>query len=317
MPTYKVDIVGPDGGKGSITVNASDPQSAMENAQQGGNTPMGSPAQVDAGPNAQTSSINYTSGSNSGGVYNTNVANNNSAAPKGNATTGQTQGDPGSAFGYNGGQSGTTAADRTKSIYEGRDNESLQQWMQRIFRQGTRDFGGTLSPDASNPYGRTPYANWFQNRYQDVVPANLALQRLLTNSGQTQDFGPDMEAGMKGFQTTGAGRGFGTGSQGAEENLGKLNDLLNDFAQQKTGGLSNDQVTMLGSLMDSPQQANALVNAQLAGGAGANPFASGYIQSLESRMMNDYFDNPVDQDPAKNGTYLNNLMTRLNLRRPG
>ena len=269
------------------------------------------------GQQAAQASTNDRSNTSTGSAGGNVATNNNSAAPKGNATTGDTKGDPGSAFGYNAGSSGTTAADRTKSIYEGRDNESLQQWMQRIFRQGTRDFGGTLSPDASNPYGRTPYANWFQNRYQDVVPANLALQRLLTNSGQTQDFGPDMEAGMKGFQTTGAGRGFGTGSQGAEENLGKLNDLLNDFTQNKTGGLSNDQVMMLGSLMDSPQQANALVNAQLAGGAGANPFASGYIQSLESRMMNDYFDNPVDQDPAKNGTYLNNLMTRMNLRRPG
>src|SRR5262245_30874764 len=40
MPQYDVSIVGPDGGQGTIRVNASDPDAAVKNASQGGNTPI-------------------------------------------------------------------------------------------------------------------------------------------------------------------------------------------------------------------------------------------------------------------------------------
>lgn len=307
MPKFEVPITGPDGSKGTITVNASDAQAAVKNAAQGGNTATGSATPVAAGPNAQTSSINYTAGGGGGGSTTYN------AGAQGPATTGSTKADPGTNWGFTGGGVGGTPEDRTKSIYEGKDNETLQQWMQRVFRQSTRDFGGALSPDADNPYGRTPYANWFQNRYTDVVPANLLLSKLLTNSGMGEDFAPGMEAGMKNFQSTGEGRGFGTGVEGAQGNLGKLNDLMNSFANENTAGLSPEQVTALGGLMDSPQNTTALVNAQLAGSIGANPLASKYLSQIESQSMNDYFDDVVGQSPKTNGTFLQNLLRRINM----
>lgn len=69
MPVYQVPITGADGTPGTITVNASNEASAVENAAQGGNTAIGGATQVAAAPNAQTSSMNYTrgGGGNSGG----------------------------------------------------------------------------------------------------------------------------------------------------------------------------------------------------------------------------------------------------------
>jgi hypothetical protein len=256
----------------------------------------------------------YNTGSTgAGGVATTNSTSDPNAKPKTKANADGSTPDPGTIFGMTGGANGTTEADRTKSIYEGRQGEELGQWMQRVFRQGTRDFGGTLSPDADNPYGRTPYANWFQNRYNDVVPANIVLGKLLNNTGGDQDFAQTMEGGMKDFMTSGVGRGFGTGTQGASENLGKLNSLLNGFGNNATEGLSPDQVAMLGSLNDSPAQQKAMFNAQIAGGMGANPFAANYVNSLAERLQADYFDDMVGNDPAKNGTFLQNLMQRLNM----
>ncbi|RPJ72317.1 MAG: hypothetical protein EHM24_09560 [Acidobacteria bacterium] len=63
MPQYVVELQG----GGSITVNASDPQAAMENATQGGNTPVGSANLTAPSPNALTSSIDYTAPSAQGG----------------------------------------------------------------------------------------------------------------------------------------------------------------------------------------------------------------------------------------------------------
>lgn len=306
MPVYNVPIIGPDGGAGTIKVNARDPESAVENASQGGNTPTGGATQTNADPNSLDSQSSGGGGGGGGGgqgPYNTGNA----------ATVGASTANPGTAFGYGNNTQGDDNTDRTKAIYEGRDNETLQDWMGRVFRQGTRDFGGALSPDADNPYGRTPYANWFQNRYSDVVPANIVLSQLLNNTGGAQDFAPGMEAGMKDFMSSGTGRGFGTGTQGAGQNLGKLNDLLNSFMNGDQANLSPDQVAVLGSMNDSPQQQMAMVNAQLSGGMGANPFASQYVTSLGSRLQKDYYDDIVGNAPNKQGSFLQNLMQRLNM----
>jgi hypothetical protein len=308
VPKYQVPITGPDGTSGTITVNASDEAAAIENASQGGNTPSGGATQVDAGPNAATSS----GGGGGSSTYNTGGA---GGAGKPDATTGASQANPGTMFGFKGGSAGNTAEDRVKASYEAKDNETLPQWMQRVMRQGTRDFGGVLSPDASNPYGRTPYAQWFQNRYADVVPANIVLSKLLNNTGNDQDFAQTMQGGMRDFLGTGTGRGFGMGTQEAGQNMGSLNDLLNAFNAGNTGNLSPDQMTMLGSINDSPQQQMAMMNAQLSGGIGANPFAAGYARNLQAQMMNDYYDDIVGHAPGVggNGTFLNSFMKKLNM----
>lgn len=71
MPQYVVDIVGPDGGKGTITVNASNPEAAMQNASQGGNTPVGMSG-GGGGGGTQSSSTGGTQQSGGGGQsYNT------------------------------------------------------------------------------------------------------------------------------------------------------------------------------------------------------------------------------------------------------
>jgi hypothetical protein len=244
-----------------------------------------------------------------------NTYNTNSGGP---ATTGSTKADPGTNFGYGGSAKGDASTDRTRSIYEGRPGESLDQWMGRVFRQSTRDYGGVLSPDADNPLGRTPYANWFQNRYSDVVPANQLLSKLLTNSGMGEDFAPNMQGSMQDFFANGTGRGFGTGVQGSQQNLGSLNDLLNSFAAGNQEGLSPEQVTALGGIMDDPNMAMTLVNAQLSGGIGANPLASKYIAELGKRSVSDYYDDIVGQspDPSKGqGTFLNNFLKRINYAR--
>jgi hypothetical protein len=301
-----VPITGPDGTAGTITVNASDENAAVENASQGGNTATGGATQVDAGPNAQTSSLNMTAGGG-GNAYNTG-----GPGGGGKATVGNTKADPGTAFSYGAGSAGGSEADRTKSIYEGKEGETLQNWMDRVFRQSTRDFGGVLSPDANNPYGRTPYAQWFQNRYSDVVPANIVLGQLLGNTGSMDNFAGDMESGMKAFQEGGVGRGLGINGQ-SQQNLGELNDLLNSFMSGNTEGLSPVQRGILGQLNDSPNQQAALINAQLSGGLGANPFASTYVKGLQSRMLNDYYDDVVGQAPNKNGSYLQNFMKTMGM----
>jgi hypothetical protein len=227
----------------------------------------------------------------------------------------QTQGNEGTNYGYQGAGPGGTETDRTKSIYGYRAGEKLPDWMQRVFQQGTRDFGGALSPDSSNPYGRTPYATWFQNQYQNVVPANMLLQQILTNSGGSSDFAPNTQAGIEAFMNGGDGRGFGTGTAGAQANLGKLNDMLNAFANKNTSGLSSDQNDMLGELMDNPSDVLAMVNAQLSGGQGANPLAARYVQNIGQRMLDEYYDDPVGHAPDTHGTYLQNLMKQLNMAR--
>jgi hypothetical protein len=71
MPVFQVPIQDQNGEEGTVTVNASDAQAASFNAAQGTggqtNTIVGMPTQVAAGPNAQASSVNRTSGSGSGG----------------------------------------------------------------------------------------------------------------------------------------------------------------------------------------------------------------------------------------------------------
>jgi hypothetical protein len=312
-------------GGGSITVNASSPEAARENAGVGAGASVvagGHQAHQDNGTSVMNSgSENYEHPEGYGDVYNTGTTgaggvattNDPNAKPKTKASADGSTPDPGTIFGMTGGANGTTEADRTKSIYEGRQGEALDDWMKRVFRQGTRDFGGTLSPDADNPYGRTPYANWFQNRYADVVPANIVLGKLLNNTGNGEDFAKTMEGGMQSFMGEGVGRGFGTGTEGASQNLGKLNSLLNGFGNNATEGLSPDQVAMLGSLNDSPAQQLAMFNAQISGGMGANPFAANYVNSLAQRLQSDYYDDIVGNDPAKQGTFLQNLMQRLNM----
>src|SRR5262245_23280077 len=59
MPQYVVNITGPDGGQGTITVNASSPQAAMQNATQGGNTALSL-----AGSSGGSSAPSSTSGGN-------------------------------------------------------------------------------------------------------------------------------------------------------------------------------------------------------------------------------------------------------------
>lgn len=297
MPSYNVPLKG----GGEMTVNASDPQAAKDNVEAQGGSVGGEP-HVDS---TRSSGGGGGGGTKSGGVYNTEQSN-------GPATVGATKANPGTAFGYGGGAAGGTEADRTKSIYEAAEGETLQDWMNRVFRQSTRDFGGALSPDANNPYGRTPYAQWFQNRYSDVVPANIVLGQLLGNTGSMDNFAGDMEAGMKGFQEGGQGRGLGINGQ-TQGNLGSLNDLLNSFMNGNTDNLSPAQMAVLGSLNDSPQQQMAMINAQMSGGLGANPFASGYVRSLGSRMMNDYYDDKVGQAPNTNGSFLQNFMKQLNM----
>jgi hypothetical protein len=255
--------------------------------------------------NTRAENQSKSSGGGGGSTINTDTSN-------GPASVGATKANPGTAFGYGGGAAGGSEADRTKSIYEAAEGETLQDWMNRVFRQSTRDFGGNLSPDANNPYGRTPYAQWFQNRYSDVVPANIVLGQLLGNTGSMDNFAGDMEAGMKGFQEGGAGRGLGINGQ-AQGNLGSLNDLLNAFMNKQTDNLSPAQIAVLGSLNDSPQQQMAMINAQLSGGLGANPFASGYVRSVGSRMMNDYYDDKVGNAPDKAGSFLQNFMKQFNM----
>jgi len=302
VPKFEVPITGPDGTSGTITVNASDEASAYENAGQGGNTPTGSPTLVANGPNSLDSG-----GGGSGSI---NTATTTGGGP---ATTGATTANPGTAFSMTRAGRGGKETDRTRAIYEGREGESLQDWMQRVFQQGTRDFGGTLSPSSDNPYGRSPYANWFQRRYADVVPANQLLQMLLTNTGNDTDFAPGIEGGMKSFMETGEGRGFGTGTQGAAQNLGSLNDLLNSFMDKNTSNLSPDQIGMLGGLGDDPRAQMAMINAQLSGGMGANPLASKYLNSVGAQMLDEYYDDPVGKDPATNGTFLNNFTKKFNM----
>jgi hypothetical protein len=236
----------------------------------------------------------------------------------GSATTGQTQANPGTNYGYTGSSNDTggaatdPAVQRTRAIYEYRPGEKLQDWMQRVFQQGTRDYGGSISPDSSNPNATSPYAQWFQNRYQNVAPANMLLDQILNNSGQSAtDTAPDVQARMQAFIGSGTGAGFGTGTQGANQNLGKLNDLLNSFNSGNTGGLSQSQLEMLGQLNNSPSDALALYNAQESAGMGANPLAAPYMQTIEQKMLDEYYDDPVGHDPATHGTFLNNLMKRM------
>jgi hypothetical protein len=307
MPKFRVPIVGPDGTAGSIEVNASDEAAAVENASsQGGNTATGGATMIDSGPNAQTSSQNMTAGAGNNGQ----TGPYNSGGP---ATTGKTSANPGTMFGFKTNANGGKGEDRTRAIYEFRDGENLTDWMSRVFQQGTRDFGGTLSPDSSNPYSRTPYASWFQRRYSDVVPANQLLSMILNNSGGEQDYAPMTEQSMKDFIANGTGRGFGTGTAGASENLGKLGDLLTSFGDKNTGNLSPDQVAMLGGLFDDPRAQMALFNAQISGGMGANPLASKYVNQLGAQMLDEYYDDPVGRDPATNGVFLNNFRKRLNM----
>ena len=297
--------MGPDGTAGTITVNASDENAAVENAEQGGNTPTGSATMVANGPNAATSSQDMTAGGGGGGAAPINTGN--------PATTGTTKANPGTMFGMKTNAAGDKQTDRTRAIYEFREGENLQDWMSRVFQQGTRDFGGTLSPDSSNPYSRTPYASWFQRRYSDVVPANTLLDMILNNKGGEQDFAPNLEGAMKGFIGSGEGRGFGTGTAGAASNLGGLNDLLNSFMNKDTANLSPDQMAMLGGLGDDPRSQMALVNAQLSGGLGANPLASKYVNQLGAQQLDEYYDDPVGRDPATQGSFLQNFLRKLNM----
>lgn len=317
-------------GGGFVTVNASDPAAARENAG------VGPDANVQAGGHMASSETGVAVGyggpeeydepqDNGGSLYSMEGAGvpdidgggTTTTKPKAAAaaaTTGKTKGDPGSMYGYEAaGTMDPSEANRTKSIYGYREGENLEQWMQRVFRQGTRDFGGALSPETDNPYRNTPYAQWFQNRYRDVVPANMLLDRLLNNKGATQDVAPQLEGGMQDFMGSGVGMGHGTGTAGAQANLGKLNDLMNSVLAGNTGGLSEEQINVLGGLNDSPNNQLAMLMAQLSGGSGANPLSARYISNLGQQSLNDYYDDIVGKSPATNGTFLQNLMQKMNM----
>ena len=305
MPEFTVPLQG----GGAMTVNASDPQAAIENVEQQGGSVGGEPiagGHMIGGPGHPPSPDGGGGGGGGGG----GAAPINTGNP---ATVGATTANPGTMFGMKVNAAGSKPEDRTRAIYEFREGENLQDWMSRVFQQGTRDFGGTLSPDSSNPYARTPYASWFQRRYSDVVPANTLLDMILNNKGGQEDFAPQLEGAMKGFIGSGEGRGFGTGTAGAASNLGGLNDLLNSFMNKDTANLSPDQMAMLGGLGDDPRAQMSLVNAQLSGGMGANPLASKYVNQLGAQMMDEYYDDPVGRDPATNGSFLQNFMRKLNM----
>ena len=70
MPSYTVSIIGKDGTPGTITVNASNQQAAMENAKQGGNTPTGM-AGSSGGGGGGTSGGGGGGGSTASGAYQT------------------------------------------------------------------------------------------------------------------------------------------------------------------------------------------------------------------------------------------------------
>jgi len=230
------------------------------------------------------------------------------------STGGATKADPGTSYGYEQGASGNTAEDRSKAIYEYRPGEKTQDFMQRVFQQGTRDFGGVLSPSVDNPYGRTPYAQWFQNRYQNVVPANIMLEQLLGNELTSTDSGQDTESKIKAFMGGGPGRGYGGGTNQAGGNLGELNNLLNAYAKDPNmAGLSPMQATTLRGLQDDPSGQLALVNAQVAGSIGANPFSSKGFQTLGQGLLDQYYDDPVGNNPATQGSYLQNLLKRMHM----
>jgi hypothetical protein len=75
MATFTVPITGPDGGKGTITVNASDAAAAVDNAKQGGNTPTGSATLVGGSPSApSTPGNNNPSNNNNSGGTGANIA---------------------------------------------------------------------------------------------------------------------------------------------------------------------------------------------------------------------------------------------------
>ena|SRR5215471_1183716 len=70
MPQFTVPITGPDGGQGTITVNASDADAALKNAYQGGNTPTGAATlaggSIGSGPTSTTGPANLGGGDNIG-----------------------------------------------------------------------------------------------------------------------------------------------------------------------------------------------------------------------------------------------------------
>ena len=74
---FTVPIQGPDGSRGTITVNANDAASASQNATQGGNTPVGAP--VAGGPQGGASSGGSSGNTNSGNTS-SNVADANTKA---------------------------------------------------------------------------------------------------------------------------------------------------------------------------------------------------------------------------------------------
>lgn len=218
----------------------------------------------------------------------------------------------GNVYGYDapGGADATT--DQTKNIYGRRGTERMDQYMQRVFQQATRAGSPGLNPYMEeNPFANSPYARWFQDRYAQTVPANIMLQRLLGNEGGGQDFEPYMQSELAQSVSHGKNRGFGTGLQGAGNNLGRLNGIVEQLGAGNQSGMSADQIAMGNTLKDDPAMALQMVNAQMQGAV--NPFGMDYITNLGRDMAANYHDDAVGHDPAKNGAFLTNLLKKLNM----
>lgn len=294
---YTVEL--PDGG--SVTVNANSAADARTNAGVGADAP------VHAGGQKSSGEAEYNQpASGPGSSYATGSSGTAATAASGAAA-------PGMNWGYEGSGQGGEETDQTKAIYGRRGDETLDKYMRRTMQQAAR----AASPNALNPYlsenpnANSPYARWFQERYGDTVPANIMLNRLLSNGSMgsgAQDFEPYMEGELGAFMG-GKGRGFGQGMTDRAGNLGKLNDIISMMQSGNEGDLSTEQRAFGGAIKDDPRLAMMMVNGQLDGAI--NPFGMEYVNSLGSDMTANYFDDPVGQDPSKKGPFLTNYLKKL------
>jgi hypothetical protein len=210
----------------------------------------------------------------------------------------------------------STETDRTRNIYGRRGDEPLRDWAERAFAQTTRAKGPkSLNPYMDeNPLANSPYARWFQQRYNQAIPQNLILQRLLNpGSAAGQDFEPWMEAQMGDAVGNGAGMGFGTGAEGASTNLTGLAKLIEQINRGDLNGLSAEQRTMGSEMLNQPSSVVPYILAQLQGAI--NPFGMNAASGMISSMLNNEYDDPVGHDQAVQGPFASRVLQRLGLYR--
>lgn len=206
---------------------------------------------------------------------------------------------------------------RTHQVY-GRNGRKTADYFEGAFNQGLQEFGPkSLSQSPDNIFADSPWARFYRQFYQDRVPAQYLMGRLLnpqgfSSYGNNASGGEDTAEGMQNYLKDFNQNGTGGGHIGDfRTSLQSISDLINKVSSGETDGLDQFQLDEAETLANDPSEATAMITSLLGDILGAS--GGRRIMRILQSMTDNYYQDAQANDPAKAGPFFNRALKQLGL----